>query len=154
MSGKPNLGSYLKPGRVADVLTLIQVLAYGPSSRRTDDGLQKELRSGPPTAESWTALGAQHPEFFRVRSDIEKPMVSLVARFVQKPETTPEGEEKHPPLNSDITNTLMNLAVELHDREVRRSQAWHVYVPIIVAVTAGVFTLFGVLLRGWIGGAP
>lgn len=154
MSTKPNMGSYLKSGRLGDVLTLIQVLAYGPSSRRTDDGLRTELKSGPQSADSWISLAAQHSEFFRVRSDIEKPIVSLVSRFVQKPEVTPEGEEKHPPLTSDIANTLMGLAIELHDREVRRSQAWHVYIPIIVAVTAGVFTLFGIAIKGWLGGAP
>jgi hypothetical protein len=81
-------------------------------------------------------------------------MVALVSRFVQKPEVTPEGDEKHPPLSSDVANTLMGLAIELHDREVRRSERWHVYIPIVVALTAGVFTLFGIFLKGWLGGPP
>jgi hypothetical protein len=154
MSAKPNIGSYLKLGRLADVLTLIQVLSYCPSSRRTDEGLHKELTSKPQTADTWIQLAEQHPEFFRVRSDVEKPIVALVSRFVQKPEVTPNGEEQHPPLSPDISNNLMGLAVELHDREVTRSQNWHVYIPLIVAVTAGVFTLFGVILKGWLGGTP
>jgi hypothetical protein len=46
----------------------------------------------------------------------------------------------------------MHLAVELHDREVRRSQAWHVLIPMAVVVTAGVFTLLGVWLKSVLGG--
>jgi hypothetical protein len=151
MTSTSSIGNYLKPGRLADVLTLIQVLAYGPDSRRTEEGLQTELKSSPQTAESWVALAKQHPEFFRVRSDVERPMVALVSRFVQEEEQTPQGK-KHLPLASDTTSKLMALAIELHDRETRRSQSWHVYVPIIVAVTAGVFTVVGVALKSWLGG--
>jgi hypothetical protein len=37
--------------------------------------------------------------------------------------------------------------VELHDREIRRSQHWQIWVPLAVAITAGVFTLFGAYLK-------
>ncbi len=53
---------------------------------------------------------------------------------------------------ADYTSKLLQLAVELHDREVRRSQNWHVWVPLIVAITAGTFTLFGVWLKSVLGG--
>jgi hypothetical protein len=46
----------------------------------------------------------------------------------------------------------LQLAVELHDREIRRSQYWHVWVPLVVALTAGAFTLFGIWLKGLVGG--
>jgi hypothetical protein len=144
-------GSYLQHGRLGDVLRLIQVLAYGPASRRTDDGLRKEFEIGPLSGASWQVVAAQHPELFRVRSDVEKPFISLISRFMQEEEVTLEGEKRHPPLTPDAASSLIELAIELHDREVRRSQEWHVYLPVIVAITAGVFTLFGLALKGWLG---
>jgi len=154
MSTKANIGSYCKQGRLADVLTLIQVLAYCPTSRRTEEGLHLTLASVPQTATSWLLLAAEHPEFFRVRSNVEKPIVSLVSRFVQQPEIATSGEEHHPPLSPEISNNLMGLAVELHDRELRRSERWQVYMPLVVALTAGLFTVFGIILKTWLGGAP
>ena len=62
--------SYLNSGRLADVLTLIQILAYDVSARRTNDGLNKQLSRSPRSANHWLALARLHPEFFRVLGDI------------------------------------------------------------------------------------
>ncbi|BBJ24730.1 hypothetical protein [Candidatus Nitrotoga sp. AM1P] len=37
--------SYLQPGRLADVLALIQVLAYDQDTYRSEEGLNDELQS-------------------------------------------------------------------------------------------------------------
>ena len=39
---------YTKPGRLQDVLSLIQVLALDEYTRRTKDGIEKELQSPRP----------------------------------------------------------------------------------------------------------
>lgn len=136
---------YLIPARLADVLALIQVLALDPYAHRTEDGLQKDLQGPPGSAETWTALAEEHREFFRAASDAGHP-VSLVARHV-----TPVDENRQRQLPADYASKLLQLAVEIHDREMRRSQAWHVWIPVVVAVTAGAFTVFGVALRSWFG---
>lgn len=138
--------SYLAAGRLADVLALIQVLALDEHAHRSDEGLVSELQGAPRSAASWPNIAEQHPEFFRVAPTGDH-RVSLVARHV-----APRTEDKRPPLPSDYTAKLLQLAVELHDREVRRSQNWHVWVPLVVALTAGAFTLFGVWLKVVVGG--
>lgn len=135
-------GTYRSAGRLGDVLALIQVLALDKNSHRSNDGLASELQGSPRSAGSWRLVAQQHPEFFRVRPEGEHT-VSLITRHVSAQDS---------PLSADHTSALLQLAVELHDREVRRAQAWHVWVPLIVAVTAGVFTLFGIWLTRLLGG--
>jgi hypothetical protein len=144
---KNSPSSYLSEGRLADVLALIQVLALDEHAHRSEEGLKTELQGAPSSADSWPKIAEQHPEFFRVAPAGEH-RVSLIARHV----TPRTSEDKRPPLASDYTSKLLQLAMELHDREVRRSQHWHVWVPLIVALTAGAFTLFGIWLKGVVGG--
>ncbi len=146
---KKRTWSYLSEGRLADVLALIQVLALDVHTHRSDTGLLSELQGPPRSAETWPKVAEHHPEFFRVKPAGEN-RVSLIARHV----TPKENDGGRPSLPSDYTSKLLQLAVELHDREVRRSQYWQVWVPVIVAITAGAFTLFGVCLKSWMGGNP
>lgn len=146
MLRKRRSSSYLAEGRLADVLALIQVLAVDEHAHRSEEGLASELQGPPRSAEKWSQLAERHPEFFRVRLTGEH-RVSLVARHV-----APRQEDACPPLSRDYTSKLLQLAVELHDRELRRAQGWHVWVPVIVALTAGAFTLFGIWLKGVLGG--
>lgn len=131
---------YLKPNRLADVLSLIQVLALDENSHRSEDGLQEALQGTPRSGSVWTEVASQHPELFRVRAE-GTHRISLVARHV-----TPKNVQGLRTLPADYAANLQQLAIELHDREVRRVQSWHVYIPIAVAVTAGVFTMFGIFL--------
>lgn len=146
MPNTSKLSSYLAVGRLADVLALIQVLALDAKTHRSEKGLASELQGPPRSAENWPALAEKHPEFFRVRPEGEH-RVSLIARHVGERE-----DEGIPRLPSDYTSKLLQLAMELHDREVKRSQGWHVWVPVGGVIIAGVFTLFGVWLKSVLGG--
>ena len=145
MFSTSKISSYLAGGRLADVLALIQVLALDAKTHRSEDGLASELQGPPRSATNWPSLAEQHPEFFRVRPEGEH-RVSLIARHVGE-----RDGQRIPPLPPDYTSKLLQLAMELHDREVKRSQGWHVWVPIGGVVVAGVFTLFGVWLKGLLG---
>jgi hypothetical protein len=139
---------YLLAGRLSDVLALIQVLALDEHAHRSEDGLTSELQGKPRSASSWPDLARKHPEFFRVKPDAEHG-VSLIARHV-----TPKNEDGRRPLPPDYTSQLLQLAVELHDREVRRSQSWHVWLPILGVVLGGGLALLGVWLKSALGGGP
>jgi hypothetical protein len=132
---------YLRDGRLPDVLALIQVLAADSHAHRSESGLNEELQGKPQSAETWTILAKKHPEFFRVKPDGEH-RVSLIARHVIE-----RTEGVRPVLPPDYTSKLLQLAVELHDRAVKRSQHWHIWVPIMVALTAGIFTLLGAYIK-------
>lgn len=131
---------YLKGERLADTLALIQVLALDEHPHRSEAKLQVELQGRPKSAEAWASLAREHPEFFRVRAEAEHP-VSLVARHVLP------SDQGVRTLSSDYTAKLMQLAVELHDRQLRRVQAWQAFIPLLVAVVAGAIGLVGIALK-------
>lgn len=130
---------YLLRGRLADVLALIQVLALDRDSHRSESGLTAELQGKPASSENWTALAKAHPELFRVKLSGEN-VVSLIARHVTEP-----TDQLRKPLSTEYLAVLLDLAVEVHDREIQRTRGWHVWVPLIVAVVAGIFTLVSIV---------
>jgi hypothetical protein len=122
---------YLKANRLADVLALIQVLALDEDTYRSCRGLEDDLQGKPASADSWQELGKQHPEFFRVNPGKRRP-VSLVARHV-----TAESEDG-PNLDPGFVRTLLNIAVDLHDREARRhDRAWRMIQTVIGGLVGG-----------------
>jgi hypothetical protein len=137
---------YLLDGRLADILALIQVLALDDHAHRSESGLASELQGQPRSAESWPVLAAKHPEFFRVKPDGEH-RVSLIARHVASRE-----DSHRPTLSPEYTSKLLELAVELHDRQVRRSQSWQVWLPVLGVVLGGALALLGVWLKATLGG--
>ncbi|MGD0802030.1 MAG: hypothetical protein ABR906_12005 [Terracidiphilus sp.] len=135
-------GPYTKPGRLADVLALIQVLALDPDTRRSIDGITKELQGSPTSAKDWLEVAKEHREFFRVDSGSGHPL-SLVARYV-----LPYGDEaKRPQLPTDFTSQLLQTAITLHDRQVAASEWWwKTLIPIASTVLGGILALAGVWL--------
>src|SRR3569832_2492592 len=136
----PSTSLYLKPGRLSDVLALIQVQAYHKFAKRSNDGMLTDLRRAPLAADTWIEIGHQHPELFRIlegeRHPSNKATVTLIARFVQEPiaPSAPSELPKSPPLNPAQTAKLMDLAIQLHDREVQRRDRWKsVIIPMAVA---------------------
>ena len=145
MSDTLSTSLYLKPGRLSDVLALVQVLAYGELTKQTDAGLTNQLRRGPLTADTWINVGRQHPELFRVLEaeahGSGQETVALISRLFQPalPASPSNVPPKSTPLTPDVTGKLIELAVELYDREVQRRDRWKsVMVPMIVAVIAAV----------------
>jgi hypothetical protein len=50
--------------------------------------------------------------------------------------------------------SLLQAAIDIHDRQVRRCERWTYLVPIWVALIAGVVSVFVVLFRWQTGGCP
>jgi hypothetical protein len=75
------MSSYLKNGRLADVLALIQVLALDKHAHRREAGLQDGLDGPPRSADTWQEVAEAHREFFRSAPD-GTHRISLVARHV------------------------------------------------------------------------
>ncbi|WP_143696757.1 hypothetical protein [Variovorax sp. YR752] len=136
--------SYLVDGRLSDVLALIQVLALSSKTRRSEEGLVTELQGKPASAASWVEVGSQHREFFRVKpaAGQKRAHVSLIARNVQDPLESDDGDAQRPLLSSETTAKLMELAVDLHAKQVQRSEAWKtVLIPIVIAVLAAIASI-------------
>lgn len=139
MSGGSN---YLKAGRLADVLALIQVLAFDRDTSRSEDGLFTELQRNP-TNGKWVEVATDHPEFFRVRDKKAKiPRVALIARYVAEYVALPDGEDKRPPLDASSANKLMELAIHLHEEQRERRNWWKSWIPMIIALISAAVTVF------------
>ena len=148
---KDAITSYLKPGRLADVLALIQVLAYHRGTDRSETGLNQDLQRKPSEGESWMALAKEHPEFFRVRNDPNQKRVALLSRYVLDYRELPDGHEKRPTLNPSITNKLMELAIELHDKQLERKNRWKnlipIIIPMVVALIAATAAIYAAIIN-------
>jgi len=136
---------YLVPGRLPDVLALIQVLALDEHTHRSESGLQSELQGMPQSAASWTEVAQSHPEFFRVRPQAQNA-VSLVARHV-----IPEDAAGFRALPPEFAGRLLAAAIDLHDRQVKLAERWTYLIPLWVALVVGIFSLGAVLLKAWVG---
>ena len=137
-------GPYTKPGRLADVLALIQVLALDEFLRRTEDGITKELQGRPVSAGSWYEIGQEHREFFRVDPDA-KSGLSLVARYV----LTDVASGERPRIEPAFVSTLLQTAITLHEKETNAADKWKAFMPLWSALAAGALALAG----AWIGGS-
>lgn len=135
---------YTSAGRLADVLALIQVLALDRHAHRSESGLLDELQGKPCSAQSWTIVGREHPEFFRVATEGEHQL-SLVARHV-----VPRDADGVKALPSDFVHELLRTAIELHDRQLESAEWWKKFMPLLAALAsalvAGAYTLIAVWL--------
>ena len=144
MSG--NKGPYLKEGRLADVMALVQVLALDVNVERSEKGIKNVLQIVPVSADAWTTVAKEHPEFFRTRPD-KQFALSLISRRV-----LPENAEGYRRLSPEFVGQLLNTAVEIHDRQVRRDDRWTYLIPIWVALIVVGVPLIGVGLKLLFGG--
>jgi hypothetical protein len=146
MIKRKNLG-YGDSRRLADVMALIQVLALGKDTKRSEDGLKDELQRKPLTEATWSTLAQRHPEFFRVREedagDSSAHRVSLIARAAML--KFPDGHRE--PLSNDLIGKLLDIAISIHDREVARSERWKSWFPILVAIIGGFFAVIVVVFQ-------
>lgn len=140
-------GPYTKPGRLADVLALIQVLALDQYSRRRETGVERELQGAPTSAKDWFTVAREHRELFRVSSE-DAAGLSLVARYVLPHES---GKER-PVLEPDFVSALLQTAITLHDRQVGAAERWKSLVPLWAALIGGIFGTISTLATLWIKG--
>lgn len=133
-----NKKTYLKENRLADVIALLQVLAFDKYSHRTVDGLNIELQGKPKSATSWEEIAKEHPEFFRVKNvkdedEIEEtPKISLISRHVKLASDIKQSEI----LSPDLAKIFFETAIELYDIQKERSQRLFLWLPLVIAVSS------------------
>lgn len=157
---------YLKPGRLADVLAALQIMAAGQRPEGTIDKWAEELSRdhGKEQIARWTAVFTDHPEFFLVYNLGNAqlpPKAALRWRYTNKrfdPKTdkeyTQELKELLPrseqeflttkPLGGESISVLLNTAIELHSRQMAEQEAsrW---------LVSPLLSLLGAVLGGIVG---
>lgn len=113
-------------------------------------GLLWIFKGSPRSAVSWSQVAEMHPEFFRFKKEQSQSPVSLVSRHV-----LPKNDKGVRNLTPEFVGQLIDAAVNLHDRQVKRSERWVYLVPIWVALIAAIGAivagLVSILTKVWFG---
>ncbi|WP_457096841.1 hypothetical protein [Lysobacter sp. P5_B9] len=171
------MSGYLRrPERLADLIAAIQVMGTYRFAVRRLDRWEKRLGRIPLSAVSWCEVFAQHPEFFtvireRAPHQSNNPNVSLVWRrskernfdthehatvpreaAVAIAQRDPEDDAQQlsrAPLDSSEISMLVNLAVDLHERELKHKQErrwWFAALVAIAGVLVSLVTAFSAVI--------
>ena len=158
---RPRKSSYLRdPRRLADLIAAGQVLGTYKFSSRPAERWLKRLGRRPVSADTWLQIFEAHPEFF-TKDDLS--LVSLVRRrnkernydthigqvvprdvaLVLKA-ADPEASAtrlSRAPLSSDEISKLIDIAIALHEREIKHQQERHWWYNAIIAAAGVVVSL-------------
>jgi len=153
--------AYLRdPRRLADLIAAIQVLGTYKFSSRTAEKWGKRLGRVPVSAENWTDIFQEHPEFFTLD---DQSLVSLVWRRnkernydtqsrrilefteaqaieIEDPEATAKRLSRAP-LNTDEISKLVDIAIDLHEREIKHLQERRWWYTAVIGGTGALVTL-------------
>lgn len=141
---------YLQPGRLEDVVLLIQYLAPDDRGQVYDETIRKELGVGPASqgVTGWAEVAGEHPEFFRVSGETANKAISLLAKFAIR-----KSESGQPP--HKLLAALIEVAMQLHERQAKAAERRQAYLPLVTALVgalvAGAFTLAAAMLPRWLG---
>jgi hypothetical protein len=160
---------YLKPGRLADVIAALQVIAAAkrPEREIKDWAYEFERNRDAHSIDRWTSVFEEHREFFLTyRLEPEKDLkAALRWRYAFKTVNPETGEEYTPvqaealpeeqrskltskPLAGDQIQTLLNTAIGLHTRAIQELTLKKWWVPLIASFGGAVL---GALLSGLLG---
>lgn len=57
------------------------------------------------------------------------------------PHTIESKKKIRPILDSSTVNKLMDVAIEIHDRQLSRSERWKIVIPILIAIFSAVASI-------------
>lgn len=171
-SGLFKRNPYLKPGRLADVIAAIQVMAAAkrPEREIREWAYMLDRNRDLATIERWNSVFKEHREFFLTyklngNKDLK---AALRWRYAFKTfdskkqkEHTPEEIEALPeaqkallttkPLASDQVQALLSTAIQLHTSALEELTAARWWVPLIAALLGFIGAVLGALLSALFG---
>ena len=160
---------YLKTGRLGDVLAALQVLGAHKNSEATIKFWANVLSrdTSPDCIASWSAIFAEHPEFFLSYVFEREGKSALRLRYTNKsidPDTGQEytfaeikemsqelrGRLKSEPLSTEQIGMLIGAAINLHDRAVQEETARRWWQPLVASLAAAILGIAGTLGGVWL----
>jgi hypothetical protein len=163
---------YLKPGRLADVIAALQVMASAKRPEREIRDWAKVLDGAvnQDTIGKWTHVFSEHREFFLTYRLSEKSELkaALRWRYALKNFDSEAGKELTQaeidqlpqtardllttrPLGGDQVETLLNTAISLRTRALEELVASRWWVNVLIAILAALGAIAGTLLSGYFG---
>jgi hypothetical protein len=154
---------YMKPDRLADLMAAIQTMAFHGRYRRSSADWAA-LISGDTGKEShWKAVFDEHPEFFRpsaanpgeyalvwrrARSNQYHRKMGRILELAEIDGLSPEQRNRYlsrPPVPEAEVKTLLDTAINLHQKEVeaRRERRW--WITPVIAIVAALGSFLGAI---------
>lgn len=136
---------------MADLIAAIQVLGMYRFASRDLGKWEKRLGRNPVSATNWETIFRQHPEFFTVqgnnislvwRRSRERNYDTFTSQIVLREEAMQLTEQEHetgekrlsrPPLNIDEVSKLVDIAINLHEREIKHGQERRWWISAVIA---------------------
>lgn len=157
---------YLKPGRLADVIAAIQFMSMHERSSLLPEDWADGISGDKSKATHWETVFREHPEFFRKSPNYDDYYALIwrraLPRLFYRPESrmiTPAERDamphermqwvSRPSVPQEQIKTLIDLAIELHEKAREQHVDWRWWVP-TAASFAG--ALLAVLLGLAFGG--
>jgi len=147
------------PKRLADLIAAIQVLGtYRFASRRLQKW-EKRLGRTPVSADTWEVVFGQHPEFFTAQGElislvwrrsrqrnydtIDRVLLSSneAAKLKRLEDEDNEKRLTRPPLDSTEISKLVDIAISLHEREIKHSQERRWWITAVLAIISFMISL-------------
>jgi len=136
------MGHYLKKDRLEDVVRFIQIAGLRPTFQSHDIGTTNFLGK-PRSASSWFDIAMEHPELFRVAGEAEDPRqrpLSILARYFLQDEAV--NQPNRPPPTFDEVNHLVEIALKIHERQIRDRERQKAYLAVVAAIGAALIAGF------------
>ncbi|MGH8445445.1 MAG: N-carbamoyl-L-amino acid amidohydrolase [Solimonas sp.] len=147
--------------RLADLIAAIQVMGTYKFASRPQESWEKKLGRDPVSAPTWNTIFREHPEFFTIEKD--SGAISLVWRRSRertfdtlnyatvsrsKAEALKEQEDEfgekrmsRTPLNTEEISKLVDIAINLHEREIRHRQEHRWWITASIGVLGLIVTM-------------
>jgi hypothetical protein len=139
---------YLQSNRLADVVAAIQFMALNERSSLDCASWAEGIVGDPSRADCWRKIFDEHPEFFRKSPNYadhyaliwRRAMPRRYSRLKSRMLTQAEYEElpndqkanvSRPPVPEEQINTLVDIAVTLHEKQLELHRDWRWWVPVI-----------------------
>lgn len=156
-----NRGKYLRnPARLADLIAAIQVLGTYKFSSRPAERWLNRLGRKPVSAETWLEIFESHPEFFTKdgqnlvslvwRRNKERNYDTHERRILSREEAQPLKETdpeltaerlSRPPLDASEISKLIDIAISLHERDIKHQQERRWWYTAVVGATGVLVSL-------------
>ncbi len=137
------------PKRLADIIAAIQLMGTYKFGSRSVENWEKSIGRPPLSAENWTKIFDDHPEFFRVKDGFG----SLVWRRAKKRnhdtvsgrdlsteelkalDKDAKGKLTRRPLDPSQVEALMNSAIKMHSSAIAHNKELRWMVPTIASLS-------------------
>lgn len=147
------------PNRLADLIAAIQVLGTYRFASRKLEKWEARLGRTPVSAPDWETVFIQHPEFFTIqdnnisvvwRRSRERNYDTFTGKLVSREtemrleEEESENDEKRlsrPPLNTAEISKLVDIAINLHEREIKHGQERRWWITAVIATVGLIISL-------------